>query len=225
MNNTRVNSISEQKPFWSNLRDPISALTHLAFAIISLIGIVYLIIVNQGDTIREISLVVYGIGLVSLFTASGVYHSYTGDPNTLLWLRKWDHSAIYLLIAGTYTPLCLIVFTGFWKWGLFAIVWSMAFIGITVKLFVINAPRWVTAGVYLLMGWISIFAIKEMLAMLTWPVLFWLLLGGLFYTIGAIIYITKKMDFVPGIFGFHEVWHIFVILGAASHFVLIALAV
>jgi hemolysin III len=212
-------------PSNTKFRDPVSAWTHLLSAGIALPGSVYLLIRGWGDPLRVVSLIIYGFGLVSLFGASGIYHSYIGDKDVLLRLRKWDHSAIYLLIAGTYTPICLNVFTGFWRWGVLAVIWSMAFIGIGVKLYFINAPRWITAGVYLLMGWLVVFTLPQMVAVLTWPVLFWLILGGLFYTVGAVIYITKKMDFVPGVFGFHEVWHLFVMLGAFCHFIFIALVV
>jgi hemolysin III len=139
----------------------------------------------------------------------------------LLLLRKLDHSAIYLLIAGTYTPFCAIAFTGFWRWGLLAIIWSLAAVGILVKVFIINAPRWVSAGVYVLMGWLCIAAIGEMLVVLPVGALVWLVIGGVIYTLGALVYITKTMNFWPGKFGFHEVWHIFVMLGALAHFIAI----
>ncbi len=139
-----------------------------------------------------------------------------------LILRQLDHSAIYLLIAGTYTPFCVLMFTGFWKWGLFSVIWSLAIVGIVVKIFVMRAPRWVTAGVYVVMGWLCIGAIGEMLRVLPAGALAWLVIGGVIYTLGAVVYITRKLDFFPGRFGFHEVWHIFVILGAAAHFIAIA---
>jgi hemolysin III len=209
----------------TRFRDPVSGYTHLASAVVAVLGTLYLLLAGRGSLQREISLLVYGLSLITLFSASATYHLYNQNPKTLLRLRKWDHSAIYILIAGTYTPLCVNVFSGFWQWGLLIIIWAMAVIGIGVKLFIINAPRWVTAGAYLVMSWFAIIGIKEMLATLPLSTLFWLLLGGLFYTGGAIIYITKKMDFFPGVFGFHEVWHIFVMLGAFSHFVFIVLAV
>jgi hemolysin III len=165
---------------------------------------------------------VYGISVILLFSASATYHLVKANPQVIQRLRKIDHSAIYLLIAGSYTPICLYFFEGFWRWGLLGIIWSMALIGIIVKVFVINAPRWVSAGIYLVMGWLSIMAVQEMLRAMPVGALVWLVLGGLFYTVGAVIYITKKMDFYPGVFGFHEVWHIFVILGSFSHFIVIA---
>lgn len=206
------------------LRDPVSSLTHLGSAAVAVAAILWLAFKIEPTPAALISLVIYGIGLTGMFLASGIYHAYTGNGKTLLMLRKWDHSAIYLQIAGTYTPICLVTLDGAWRWGLLSVIWGMALVGIGVKLFTIHSSRWLTAGIYLVMGWISVFAVREMLTALSWSVIFWLLLGGIFYTIGALIYITKKMDFKPGVFGFHEVWHIFVMLGAFSHMVFIACA-
>jgi len=209
----------------NKLRQPFNGLSHLAGAILSLFGMVYLIIKGWGDPLREASYVIYGISLMLMFSASAAYHLSTSSERGMLILRKLDHTAIYLLIAGTYTPICLIFFTSFWRINMVWIVWLLALAGIIVKLFVIKAPRWVTAGIYLVMGWISVMAAGEMMRSMPPAALTWLVAGGLFYTIGAVVYITRKLDFVPGVFGFHEVWHIFVMLGAASHFVVVALSV
>jgi hemolysin III len=147
------------------------------------------------------------------------------QPKTLLRLRKFDHAAIYVVIAGSYTPICLLAFKGFWSWGFLSVIWILAVLGVIVKLFIIKAPRWTTAGVYLVMGWLSIFAVNEMIRALSPLALGGLVIGGLFYSFGAVIYILKKPDFFPNIFGFHELWHIFVLLGALSHFVVIWLIV
>jgi hemolysin III len=203
-------------------RDPVSGLTHLGAAVLAVFGLGALLWLGRDNLMKEISLLVYGISVILLFSASATYHLVKASPQVIQRLRKMDHSAIYLLIAGSYTPICLHFFEGFWRWGLLGIIWSMALIGIIVKLFVINAPRWVSAGIYLVMGWLSVMAVQEMLRAMPVGALVWLVLGGLFYTVGAVIYITKKMDFYPGVFGFHEVWHIFVILGSLSHFIVIA---
>lgn len=207
------------------LREPVNGLTHLIAAGAALIGLVVLLIIGWGSPGKVISLVIYGLSLTLLFLASGIYHSVKANPEVLLGLRKFDHSAIYLLIAGTYTPICFNMFTGFWKWGMLGIVWGLALAGIGVKIFFIKAPRWVTAGVYLIMGWLSILGVQEILAALPLGAVIWLAAGGLIFTLGAVVYITKMMDFVPGVFGFHEVWHIFVILGALAHFIMIAVYV
>jgi hemolysin III len=204
------------------LREPFSALSHLAGAAAAMVGLFVLLGYRENSTAWTISMVVYGSSLFLMFLASGVYHMVTTTPRVTGILRKLDHSAIYLLIAGTYTPFCLNAFTGFWKWGFLAVIWGLAFGGIGVKIFFINAPRWLTAGVYVVMGWLSVFAVREMLASLPAISVMWLFAGGVIYTLGAVVYITRRLNFFPGHFGFHEVWHIFVILGAAAHFVAVA---
>ncbi len=202
-------------------RDPVSGLIHLVSAALALIGLVFLVIAGRGNALRELSLVVYGLSLITLFTASTVYHLVRMPDASTSRLRKFDHSAIYVLIAGTYTPICLNYFSGFLRWGFLALIWGFALVGVVVKLFVIKAPRWVTAGIYLVMGWMALLVIKPMLEVIPTGGLLWMLAGGLLYTIGAVIYITKKLDLVPGVFGFHEVWHVFVTLAALCHFIMI----
>jgi hemolysin III len=206
----------------SRLREPVNGLTHLGAAAAAAVGLGTLLWLAAGDAPKAASLGLYGVTLVLMFSASAAYHLIQSRPNVLGVLRKLDHVAIYLLIAGTYTPVCLHYLTGFWRLGLPAIVWALALIGAAVKLVVIRAPRWVTAGLYLLMGWLSLAAAGELLSRLPAGALAWLVVGGLFFTGGAVIYILKKPDLFPGTFGFHEIWHIFVILGAFSHFVVMA---
>ena len=206
----------------SKLREPVNGLTHLGAAIAASLGLIGLLIVGRGDPLKFASFLIYGISLVLMFSSSAAYHLVRANLKFESRLRKLDHAAIYLLIAGTYTPICLTFFTGFWRWGLLGIVWGFALVGIIVKMFIINAPRWVSAGIYLIMGWLAVFAIQQIITTMPAGAMFWLIAGGLFFTLGAIIYITKTMDFLPGIFGFHEVWHIFVILGCLSHFILVA---
>jgi hemolysin III len=201
------------------LREPVNSLTHWGATILALAGLIALLIVGRGGPAKIISLVIYGLSLIFLFSASATYHMVRVKDKALEIFRKIDHAAIYFLIAGTYTPFCVNAFSGFWKWGLLSVIWSLAVIGILVKVFYIRAPRWLNAGIYLVMGWLCVAAIGQMLAVLPVWVLSWLFAGGLIYTFGAVVYITKILNFVPGVFGFHEVWHIFVMLAAAAHFV------
>lgn len=203
----------------SKLREPVNGLTHLFTAIAAIGGLFILLYISRTNMFKQISLAVYGFSLISLFGASAVYHLVNTTPKRLELFRKLDHAAIYIFIAGSYTPICLNMFTGFWKWGFLSIIWSFAVIGIIIKIFIIKAPRWTTAGVYLIMGWLSIFSINQMLSNLPTGALIWIAAGGIIYTFGAVIYITKIFNFSPGKFGFHEVWHIFVMLGAAAHFI------
>lgn len=201
------------------LREPVNSLTHWGGAILALIGLIALLIVGWSTPAKIVSLIVYGISLIFMFSASATYHMVRVKDRVLEIFRKVDHAAIYALIAGTYTPFCVNAFDGFWKWGLLSVIWSLAVIGVVVKIFYIRAPRWLNAGIYIVMGWLSVAAGGQMLAALPGWVLAWLLAGGIIYTLGAVVYMTKIFNFKPGVFGFHEVWHIFVLLAAAAHFV------
>jgi len=204
---------------FNKLREPVNSLTHWAGAILALAGMIVLLIIGWGTPAKVVSLIIYGISLIFLFSASATYHMVQVKDKVLEIFRKIDHAAIYFLIAGTYTPFCINAFTGFWKWGMLIIIWSLAFIGIGIKVFIIRSPRWLNAVIYLIMGWLCVGASGQLLAALPAWVLTWLIIGGVIYTLGAIVYITKIFNFVPGVFGFHEVWHIFVLLAAAAHFV------
>ena len=201
------------------MREPVNSLTHWGGAILALVGLIALLIVGRSTPAKIVSLLIYGLSLIAMFSASATYHMVRAKDKVLLILRKIDHSAIFLLIAGTYTPFCVNAFSGFWKWGMLSIIWSMAAIGIAVKIFYIKSPRWLNAAIYVVMGWLCVGASGEMLNVLPVWVFVWLIIGGVIYTLGAVVYSTKLFDFVPGVFGFHEVWHIFVILAAAAHFV------
>ncbi len=201
------------------LREPVNSLTHWGGAILALAGLIALLVVGWSTPAKIISLAIYGASLVFLFSASATYHMVRVKDKALEVFRKIDHSAIYVLIAGTYTPFCVNAFTGFWKWGMLSIIWSLAVIGIVVKIFYIRAPRWLNAGIYIVMGWLSLATAGQMLAHLPAWVLTWLIIGGVTYTLGAVVYMTKIFNFKPGVFGFHEVWHIFVLLAAVFHFI------
>jgi hemolysin III len=201
------------------LREPVNSLTHWGGAILALVGLIALLIVGWSTPAKIISLAIYGASLVLLFSASATYHMVRVKDKALEIFRKIDHAAIFVLIAGTYTPFCVNAFTGFWKWGMLSIIWTMAVIGIVVKIFYIRAPRWLNAGIYLIMGWLCVAASGQLLAALPAWVLTWLIIGGVTYTLGAVVYMTKIFNFKPGVFGFHEMWHIFVLLAAAFHFI------
>lgn len=203
----------------SKFREPVNGLMHLGGAILAFFGLFVLLFAGRGGIAKNVSVLVYGLGLIGMFSASAAYHLAKVQPAIQQVLRKIDHASIFVLIAGTYTPFCLLAFTGFWRWGLLAIIWTIALVGIAVKIFYIKAPRWLNAAVYVVMGWLCLLAVPQMAAALPPGALAWLIIGGVLYTLGAVIYATRILDFKPGIFGFHEVWHIFVLLGAAAHYI------
>ena len=149
---------------------------------------------------------------------SDVYHLLKVPARVEVVLRKLDHIMIFVLIAGTYTPICLIALRGPAGYAMLAVVWSLAVAGVFFKVFYLNAPRWAYTGIYLLMGWVCIFAIVPLARAVGLRRLVWLFAGGVFYSVGAVIYGLKKPNLIPGWLGFHEIFHIFIILGSLSHF-------
>lgn len=205
--------------FMGKLRDPVSGLSHLLAALVAIAGLVALLAAGGSTVGKSASLAIYGGTLIALFSASASYHLIKSSPQVTATLRKLDHSAIYLLIAGTYTPFCFNVFSGFWKWGLLILVWGLAILGVSLKFVAPRTPRWLNTAMYLVLGWLVVFGAPQLLAVLPTAAIAWLSAGGVLYTLGAVVYVTKTLDFFPGRFGFHEVWHIFVILAALAHFV------
>jgi hemolysin III len=203
----------------SKFREPFNGFSHLGGAIAAFFGQIALIIAAWNGPAKIASVIIYGLSLMGLFSASAAYHLSQVKPPVQQILRKLDHSAIFLLIAGTYTPFCIIAFTGFWHWGLLAIIWSIAIIGIIIKIFYVTAPRWLNAAIYVVMGWLCLITAPQMQSGLPASAMIWLIIGGVIYTLGALVYAARMFNFAPGKFGFHEVWHIFVLLGAMAHFI------
>lgn len=158
--------------------------------------------------------------MVFLFTASSLYHALKQGENSDSFWRKLDHSAIFIMIAGTYTPVCYIYLTGSWRWALILVQWGLVIAGLGFKFFYIKAPRYVSTVIYLLMGWAGIAAIKELLTTMPSFAVFNLFAGGVAFTVGAVFYALKKPVIRPG-FGFHEIFHLFILIGAAFHYLLV----
>lgn len=204
----------------SKFREPISGLTHLFGAILSILGLTlliqYSIITSKNSNIP--TLIIFGISLILLYTASTVYHLVTVSEKAIKVLRRIDHSMIYVLIAGTYTPICLIALKGSLGSALCTAIWILALAGIMLKVFWFNAPRWLYTFFYVFMGWLAIFAIYPLTKALSFNGVLWLIAGGVSYTVGAVIYATKWPKITSKLFGFHEIFHIFVLIGSFCHF-------
>jgi len=161
--------------------------------------------------------VVYGLGVMFLFFSSAWYHRNKREENgTSLW-RTLDHFAIFVMIAATYTPVVWIWFDEPWRTAILAFQWAVTLFGLGFKIAVKKAPRWVDPVLYLLMGWVAVLAVVPLYQKMPLVVFFDLFLGGVWYTAGAIIYALKKPNFKPGIFGFHELFHVFILGGAVTH--------
>jgi hemolysin III len=202
-------------------KDPISGLTHGASTLLALAGLVVLLVVSPPNWLARAALLAYGLSLVLLFAASSTYHLVKTSPARELLLRKLDHTAIFLLIAGTYTPVCAIVLSGALRWGLLAVIWSLAAAGIALKFAFMRMPRWLSVVIYVAMGWLGVIGLGPLFQRVPLAGIGWLVAGGLLYTAGAVVYATKRLNFFPGIFGFHEVWHLFVSAASAAHFVFV----
>ncbi len=202
-------------------REPISGLTHLAGAILSVAALVRLLFVavKYGNGWHIISFAVFGVSLILLYGSSAAYHLVKVSPRIIQNLRRLDHTMIYILIAGTYTPFCLGPLRGPWGFWLLAVIWIAALFGLCFSVFWIEAPRWLATTLYILMGWAIVTAAKPLWHNLPYSTLAWLVIGGLLYNCGAIIYMLKRPDPWPGVFGFHEIWHLFVLAGSLSHFI------
>jgi hemolysin III len=202
------------------MREPVSGLTHLIGAILSVIGLVLMIYyaVIVGTVWHIVSFSIFGGSLILLYTASSLYHLLCISDKGVRVLRKIDHMMIYILIAGTYTPICLIPLRGGWGYSMLAIIWGIALVGIIMKLLWFDAPRWLYTLFYLIMGWLVIIAFWPMARTIPAAGIAWMVAGGVLYSIGAAIYGTKwpKLNFK--LFGFHEIFHVFVLLGSFSHF-------
>lgn len=202
-------------------RDPISGLTHLLGAILSVGALVWLlwVAVGQGNVWQIVSFAVFGVSLILLYTSSAIYHVVQASTRVIQNLRRLDHTMIFVLIAGTYTPFCLGPLRGPWGFWLLGVIWGIGVLGILFSIFWIDAPRWLTTGLYLAMGWAIVVAAVPLVRSLPGGALIWLAIGGLMYSLGAVIYATKRPNPLPGVFGFHEIWHLFVLAGSFSHFV------
>jgi hemolysin III len=205
----------------ATFKDPVSGLTHLASAVAALAGGVVLVLVGPSSALARLALLAYSLSLVLLFAASSTYHLVKTSPARERMLRKFDHTAIFLLIAGTYTPVCAIVLNGAWRWALLSAIWALAAVGIAFKLLYIQAPRWASVAIYVAMGWVGVVCFQPLFQALPWPAFAWLLAGGVLYTVGATIYGTQRPNFFPGTFGFHEVWHLFVTAAGAAHYIFV----
>ena len=196
------------------MEERLNAVTHGVGTGLSVVGLTALLLsaCATGDVWCIAGAVVYGVSLVLLYLSSTLYHSFT-DRKVKQILQIIDHSAIYVLIAGTYTPFLLIVLRGLVGWILFGVIWGLAITGIVFQAMFARRFKIISTVGYLLMGWLIVFAAKPLVTALPTAGLFWLVAGGLLYSLGSIFYLARKLPF------HHAIWHLFVIAGSAAHFI------
>ncbi len=206
------------------LKDPGSAITHFIGMLMAQMAAVPLIIraAKQPERVYVVSLTIFIVSMILLYAASTVYHTFDVSEKVNRLLRKIDHLMIYVLIAGSYTPVCLIVLRGTTGTALLSLVWGIAVLGGAVTLFWINCPKWLSSILYIAMGWVCVIAFTQILNSLSAAAFGWLLAGGIIYTVGGIIYALKLPIFNSKHknFGSHEIFHLFVMAGSACHFIL-----
>jgi hemolysin III len=208
----------------AELRPRLRGIFH-QYAFFVSIGFGALLISGASGASERASAIVFAASLAAMFGVSALYHRRTWQPRARRWMRRLDHTAIYLLIAGTYTPFVLLALSGTWRWTLLPIVWGGALVAIVFKLAWIDAPKWLDAAIGMSLGWIGIVALPPLWAHSGPMGVGLLALGGVLYTVGAVIYAARRPDPAPAVFGYHELFHLFVIAAAACQYAAVALFV
>jgi hemolysin III len=208
------------------VREPFCGLSHLAGAAVSLAAVIYLLVVAGGRPWHVVSFAVYGTSLVLLFTASGLAHSLYCGASAQARLDRLDYAAIFVLIAGTYTPLCLVTLRGSgWSasgWALLGAQWLLAGVGVAAVLLGRPRSHALRTALYLVMGWMALTVAPAITDALPPPAIAWLVAGGAVYSAGAVIFLTRRPALWPGRFGSHDLWHSLVLAGSACHYVVMA---
>ena len=201
---------------YTHSEELVNMLTHGAGAILSLAGLIIMVSFawKTGSIRNVIAVGIYGSTMVLLYTSSTLYHAVRSRRLKRLF-RLLDHCMIFLLIAGTYTPLTLISLYGLWGWTLFGLIWGLAVTGIVITILAMDKTKWLALGIYIGMGWLAIIAIKPLMAALSLPGLLWISAGGLLYSVGIVFYVWHRLPYN------HAIWHLFVLGGTACHFVAI----
>lgn len=202
-----------------HIREPINSITHLIGMILAMIALPF--VFTKSDTLMQlIAVTIFIMGLIGLYGTSSIYHALKKAPDTLKKWRKADHIMIYILIAATYTPICLIGLKGITGIILLSAIWFLTILGIIFKVLWINMPRKIYTSFYVILGWAAVFAIYPLYKAVGGIAVLFLAAGGVSYTVGAIVY-AKKSKVKIGHFGFHEIFHLFILVGSLCHFLMI----
>ncbi|WP_338448873.1 hemolysin III family protein [Niallia oryzisoli] len=210
------------------IREPINGLTHLAGAILSFIALLAMVVkasLTNGSPLAILAVILFGISMILLYSASATYHMVIAKDKVITFLRKLDHSMIFILIAGTYAPFCLISLKGVLGLVLFSIICAVAICGVIFKMVWFHCPRWLSTVLYIAMGWMVIIVISPLSQNMNTAGLYLLLIGGILYTIGGIIYGVKPKILQYKHLGFHEIFHMFILFGSCAHFLSVFLYV
>ena len=202
------------------IKEPFPGLSHFFGAALSILAMIVLLEASAGNPWRIVAFAIYGSCMIALYLASGLTHSVHCSAGVGKWLDRCDYMAIFLLIAGTYTPVCLIAIGGVWGWTILSAEWLMAAAGITMVLSGRGMSNGVRASLYVAMGWLAIVAGVPVLRHLSTPAVLWMLAGGVIYSVGAVVFVLNRPNLWPGRFRAHDLWHCMVLGGSACHFIL-----
>jgi hemolysin III len=205
--------------------DRINFYSHLTGILAMLAGYIVLLCKSAGSVQSIVLSTIYSLCAIFIFTCSSIYHGQKREEDLYNPWRRLDHIAIFFMIAGTYTPICYVYLDVYWRWSIIGAQWMLVLLGLFFKIFYIQGPRWLTVLIYVLMGWMVIIPLYQLLATMPAISLWLLLAGGVAYTIGGLIYALKKPNPAPGLFGFHEIFHLLILLGAALHYFIIYIAI
>jgi hemolysin III len=202
------------------LREPANALTHLVGSLFSLVALVILVRLGLGTGNGRVlvSLSIYGLSQLALYTASTLYHGLRLTPVAMEWLLRLDCTLVFVFIAGTYTPVCLIALQHGWRWGLLGVVWGIALGGLVLKLLWLHSPIWLSTTLYVAMGWVALAALPALVRAIPRAGIVWFTIGGIIYTIGALIFLLDRPWPRAGAFEAHAVWHLCVVAGSCCCF-------
>ena len=206
----------------NNHRETVSGITHLIAAICAGIGLIWLLVITRDTPSQMVIMLIYGISLIGVFSASTLMHLSNGTQDEKLKLRRIDHASIYFVMAGTYTPFVVLLIDGMWQWLILMAVWGMCSLGIYWKLRKLQCGnnRFTSTGLYLLVGWFCVLCAPLWVPQLDMPTLGLILTGGIIYSIGAVIFVAERPNLGTH-FGFHELWHLFVMAASLMHFIAI----
>ncbi len=207
------------------MKEPVNSWTHFVTLIAAFISLPFLII-QAGRNPSEILVVtVYGLSMVALYGASTLYHWKITTPKKELLLRRLDHGSINLLIAGSATPIFYYGLSGLWRTVMLSVMWGLALFSGVFQVLFVKAPRWLKTGLYMLLGWVAVIPFPQLVRRLPHSAIWLMAVGGASYTVGALVYASKRLNWLPGKFGFHEVFHLFVSAGTILHFVAVLLCI
>jgi hemolysin III len=208
------------------LYEPISSLTHIAGAIAAASGSIMLIILTWGEAVKMLSLGIFGVSMVTLYTVSALFHGIKLPEKKRMWLNRLDHGAIFLLIAGTYTPIVAVLYPSGWRMGTMIVIWLSVLVGILYKLFSKRIHGFLNASIYPVVSWAGVVPVlffAQIKAVFSGGGIWLVALGGMIYMAGFFIYLFKKPDPWPDLFGHHEIWHLFVLGGTLCHYLFMVL--